>query len=123
MKILIHGTNVNCNHKHVHETYKQENITCSACKYVLYTNKTALEDFIKLGNIDKFIQKKRILDLDKKLANNRLKGLICDKCLKKMVKRINTKNNTHFFGCSGYPYCKNTLPYTPENITIYSKKK
>lgn len=122
MKLLIHGASVNCNHVHVHETYDRKNITCSACKYVLLTNKTALENFIKKGNIDKFNQKKRIRDLDKKIASNSLKGLICDKCLKPMVRRLNTKKNTHFFGCSGYPHCKNTLQYTSENVSIYNKK-
>jgi len=122
MKILIHAKGVYCNHPHVNESYDLRQVSCKACKHVLKTNKAAMKKFTEDRNIDSFVEKKRIKDLDKKIASANKNQIICEKCLKPMVKRLNKKMNNHFFGCSGYPYCKHTLPYTIENMYKYHNK-
>jgi ssDNA-binding Zn-finger/Zn-ribbon topoisomerase 1 len=122
MKILIHAKGVYCNHIHVNESYDLRQVTCKACKHVLRTNEAAMKKFTENKNIDSFVEKKRVRDLDKKIVAKASKGLICEKCLKPMVKRLNTKKHNHFFGCSGYPNCKHTLPYNNENMKTYYKK-
>lgn len=53
---------------------------------------------------------KKYKELKKRYKEQCKTNIKCPNCGKLMIKRMNNNTLVYFYGCSGYPKCKQTLP-------------
>ena len=117
---LIHAKGTVCKSKHESETIYREKITCRMCKLKLATDKEFYEQYEAIRTKKDEEDKARLKALDNTYME---KDLRCPKCFRRMSLRQNKTTQTYFFGCSGFPMCKQVLPYSKENQAKFSKIK
>ena len=76
-------------------------------------------DEIENGKVDSINMLKEFFipfksKLDQAYLNNG--GILCDKCKSPMIERTNSKDNSKFIACSGFPKCRNTKPILVEEM-------
>lgn len=119
---VIHASKVYCGNSHILESWDINQVNCSACKNILSTNESIYEIYMNTVDINSPAEQRKIKELDNRIAKSK-KGLSCNKCLKKMIVKKNSKTGENFFGCTGYPKCKNTMPDTIFNRIAHRNKK
>ena len=119
---IIHANKVYCGNSHILESWDINQVNCSVCKHILSTNDTLYETYTTSVDINSPAEQNKIKALDNKIARSK-KGLSCNLCLKKMMVKKNSKTGENFFGCTGYPRCKNTMPDSIQNRIKHRNKK
>ena len=117
---LIHAKGNKCKSRFEPETIYKEKITCRMCKLKLATDKEFAEQFEAFRNEQDAKDKARLKALDEAYME---KDLRCPKCFRRMSLRQNKTTKNYFFGCSGFPMCKQILPYSNENKAKFTKIK
>ena len=106
-----HIPDIDCGHRHLHETSIIKNINCNACKKLL------TPEIIKVLNdasVKEIANKDRALMRREKKARSKRKkriiklNLIPCICTHSMAIRTNHMTNEQFYGCTNYPVCKHT---------------
>jgi ssDNA-binding Zn-finger/Zn-ribbon topoisomerase 1 len=102
---LRHAQGVECNQPRNIEVIIHKDITCPRCRTMLKEDPKLKDAFNKLiieAREKRTIRAKAILEKN----NLMIHDVSCPKCGSSLKVRKNKRDDTSFYGCSGYPACK-----------------